>query len=223
MKRKIISAPITDDINLLLSDHRPAVALNLMGLFLFMTGRIATDRVIFWVDGIFGKFACWLNYVNVRRVPGRILVDEMLNCLSNSNLIERVKILGGPSSIEKINYKLGHNLQQIDFPFLSERELLSYDFKQFSERDIVIIAVASPKQEAIADAIFQETGAKCVCAGGAINMLAGEETPAPKWIVWMGIESVFRLHHEPIRRVKRIIWTLPKGLIGMFKVKLFRG
>ena len=223
MKQKTISLPITDDINALLSHPHPVVALNLMGLYLFMTGKMGTDKVIFWVDGIFGRLACRLNNIHVDRIPGRDIVKRLIVFLSKHNKSRRLKILGGPPVIENLSAMVGHSIHQIEFPLLSETELMSFDYSQFSAKDIIIIAVASPKQELIAEAIFSATKAKCICAGGAINMLAGNETPAPRLVVSLGIESLFRLQHEPVRRIKRIVRTLPKGCIGAFRIKLHRG
>ena len=43
-------------------------------------------------------------------------------------------------------------------------------------------------------------------------MLAGNEPPASRLIVSMGIESLFRLQHEPVRRIKRIFRNCPRGV-----------
>ena len=223
MKQKTISLPITDDIITLLSHPHPVVALNLMGLYLFMTGKMGTKKVIFWVDGIFGQLACRLNNIRVERIPGRDIVKRLIVYLSKHNQSRRLKILGGPPVIKNLSAIAGHSVHQIEFPVLSEKDLMSFDYSQFSAKDIIIIAVASPKQELIAESIFMATKAKCICAGGAINMLAGNEPPASRLIVSMGIESLFRLQHEPVRRIKRIFRTLPKGCIGAFRIKLHLG
>ena len=49
------------------------------------------------------------------------------------------------------------------------------DFSNLNAEFIVFIAIASPKQEWLAESIYKKVGAKCYCIGGALNMLEGHE------------------------------------------------
>ena len=76
-----------------------------------------------------------------------------------------MKILGGPPVIKNLSAMAGHSVHQIEFPVLSEKDLMSFDYSQFSAKDIIIIAVASPKQELIAEFIFMATKANVFVLG----------------------------------------------------------
>ena len=86
----------------------------------------------------------------------------------------------------------------------------------------MLIAISSPKQELIAEKLFVEQKIKCFCVGGAVNMLCGNEKVSPVFLQKLGLESLFRLHHEPLRRLKRLLYTLPRGVLGLFVLKFFK-
>ena len=56
------------------------------------------------------------------------------------------------------------------------------DFSELNAEYIVFLAIGSPKQEWIAEIIYQKVGAKCICVGGAVNMLEGREKIVPLFI-----------------------------------------
>lgn len=220
MVPKNISFLVTDRISVFFQDKRPVVALNLMGLYLTAKYNPCHGALIFWVDGIFGSIASYLNKIKVKRIPGRFLVIEVLEYLVKHNQSNKVVVLGGPEKINFLNERVGHEILQVPFPFLGLSELEHFNYQQFKPEQIILIAVASPKQELIAEKIYSQTNAKCFCVGGAVFMLEGFESPAPEIIVRLGLEAVFRLRHDTKRRILRLIRVLPIGLVATFRIKL---
>ena len=211
---------MTDDMELLMSDPRPLVALNLMSLYLFSKNQFKCSEALFWVDGIFGSFACWKNGIHSERVPGRNLVERILAHIVNTGAQQNLVILGGPSETPKIKALVRTEFSSVEFPMLEEKELYKYDYDRFSKQDIILIAIGSPKQEKIASIIYSKIGAKCICCGGAVNMLEGFESSAPLIISKMGLESIYRLKNDTNRRLKRLGMSLFSGTVGLFSIRL---
>ena len=102
---------------------------------------------------------------------------------------------------------------QVCLPWLEcSGEAAQMDFSELNAEYIVFLAIGSPKQEWIAEIIYQKVGAKCICVGGAVNMLEGREKIVPLVFQKCGLEWIYRLFTEPKRRLRRLLSTLPQGI-----------
>jgi len=212
--RENFSIRISDDIEALIVAPEPVVALNLMGLSMLGDNAIDTSKSVFWVDGIMGSLACFFARLRIRRIPGRALLAEVANYIGAKGGGPSVIVLGDCFPTPQLTRMLGFAPVQIELPwFETSEDLKNISLKKISGGSIVFITIASPKQEILAEIIFEKKGAKCFCVGGALNMLEGIERRAPDFVSKVGLEWLYRLSHEPVRRLKRLLSSLPRGFM----------
>ncbi|MGB2463519.1 MAG: WecB/TagA/CpsF family glycosyltransferase [Candidatus Puniceispirillaceae bacterium] len=210
---KPFSIRISDDIAALLAAPEPVVALNLMGLSLLSDKDFNPNNTVFWCDGVLSSLACTLAGISIKRQPGRELLAEALKYLLAYDPERPVAVLGADGPIEEFSRLLKKEPVQVRLPWLvCPSEAAQMDFSKLNAGYIVFLAIGSPKQEWIAEAIYQKVGAKCICVGGAVNMLVGREKIAPLVFQKCGLEWVYRLFTEPKRRLRRLFSTLPQGI-----------
>lgn len=82
---------------------------------------------------------------------------------------------------------------------------------------LVILAVGSPQQEMLADALAARGRARGVglCAGASLEFLLGTRRRAPRWMQRAGLEWAFRLGSEPGRLGRRYLVSGPR-IFGAF-------
>lgn len=78
----------------------------------------------------------------------------------------------------------------------------------------LFLAVGSPQQEMLADALLQRGRARglAFCVGASVNFLTGGEKRAPAALQRIGAEWLYRLLQDPRRLWRRYIWNAPKVL-----------
>ena len=210
---KPFSIKISDNIASLLSASEPVVALNLMGLSLLSDEDFNPENAVFWCDGVMSSLACTLAGISIRRQPGREVLAETLKHLSAFAPDRPVAVVGADGPVKEFSRLLKKEPVQVHLPWLlSPPEAENIDFSKLSSDYIVFLAIASPKQEWIAETIYQKVGAKCFCMGGAVNMLEGREKIVPLFVQKFGLEWIYRLFTEPRRRFRRLLFTLPRGI-----------
>ena len=210
---KPFSIKISDDIAALLGAPEPVVALNLMGFSLLSDKDFNPNSTVFWCDGVLSSLACMLAGISIKRQPGREMLAEALKHLRTFEPERPVAVLGGDGPIEEFSRLLKKEPVQVRLPWLeSSGEAAQLDFSELNAEYIVFLAIGSPKQEWIAEIIYQKVGAKCICVGGAVNMLEGREKIVPLVFQKCGLEWIYRLFTEPKRRLRRLLSTLPQGI-----------
>ncbi len=210
---QLFSIQISDNIAALLSAPEPVVALNLMGLALLSDDNFHPNRSVFWCDGVMAMIACKLARIAIKRKPGRNLLSETLEYLSVHEPQRPIAVLGSEGPSRKLSRLLKKEPLELTLPQLASfEEVEELDFSQLSAEFIIFIAIASPKQEWIAESIYTKVGAKCYCIGGALNMLEGHEKIAPVLLQNLGLEWLFRLFKEPKKRLHRLFSSLPRGV-----------
>jgi len=90
---------------------------------------------------------------------------------------------------------LDDRLTNSSIPYLSN--------SQFPERSVVWIFAGTPKQDEIANFLHRQTGLVTVGVGGALDMLMGRKSEAPKYMTKLYLEWFYRLIQEPKRLWKR--------------------
>lgn len=211
--RQAISLRVSDDAERLLDSSEPVVALNLMGLSLLSSKTFFAAHSVFWVDGVLGAVACRLAGLSIKRKPGRQLLLEVISVIHSRKIEGKVLVLGSSYELPKMTELLGFVPDQADLPWIRDAgDVSDLNLTGLGPEHIVFLAVGSPKQEWVAQAIYSQTGAKCFCVGGAVNMIEGRERIVPRWIQNAGFEWLYRLMSEPKRRMARLFSTLPSGL-----------
>lgn len=81
-----------------------------------------------------------------------------------------------------------------------------------SGADVVWVGLGAPKQERWIAAHAGRIGATLVGVGAAFDFHAGTVRQAPRWMMRLGLEWLFRLAVEPGRLWKRYAWHNPRFL-----------
>jgi len=90
------------------------------------------------------------------------------------------------------------------------------DFKP----DVLFVGMTAPKQEKWAYAHFDELAVGHVCCIGAVfDFYAGTVNRAPKWMISIGMEWLYRLISEPGRMWKRYLIGNTKFIWAVFREK----
>lgn len=91
------------------------------------------------------------------------------------------------------------------------------DAVERSGAKVVILAVGSPQQEFLADALAARGRTRGVglCAGASLEFLLGTRKRAPRWMQRAGLEWAFRLGSEPGRLGRRYLVSGPR-IFGVY-------
>ena len=214
--RRLISIRISDDAQTLMSFPHPVVALNLMGLSLLEAKNIWTEKLVFWPDGFFGSVACFIAGIGVKKVAGRNLIPKIVYHIRTAMADRPVVLLGVDCQNFEFEKMLGKKPMQFSLPWISSfDDIENIYLGDIVPQSIVFICIGSPKQEWLAQVIYEKTGAKCLCFGGAINMLEGREKIAPEFLARVGFEWLYRLFQDPAPKTKRLLTSFPRGVLSL--------
>ena len=82
----------------------------------------------------------------------------------------------------------------------------------------IFVAMGSPRQEIFIDKILNDSNIKIFMGvGGVFDIFAGKLNRAPKWMISLGLEWLYRTIKEPFR-IKRL-GAIPKFLIQVVKYR----
>lgn len=162
-----------------------------------------------------GQAVVWASRVLGRPLPERIAgIDLMLELLRKCE--ERgmsVYILGAE---ERVLAKALGRLRQT-FPrlriagaqhgyFTDQEEVGVAALIRGVAPDVLFVAMSSPRKEELIGRRLPELGARFVMGvGGAIDVIAGEQRRAPRWVQRLGLEWAARLIQEPRRLWRRYL------------------
>lgn len=156
-----------------------------------------------------------LNSVNIKKIAGADLFFyemERLNktggkCFflgSNSETLDRI------TNRAKILYP-GLTLKSYSPPYVDtfseeDNNLMLQEINSFKP-DVLFVGMTAPKQEKWAYQNFDQLEVGHVCNIGAVfDFFAGNIQRAPKWVIKLGLEWLFRLYKEPRRLWRRYIF-----------------
>ena len=95
-------------------------------------------------------------------------------------------------------HSIGVHVDNYLHGYHSDDEILS--FLQSSKTQFTLLGVGSPRQERLAHmACNHGLSTRVIPCGGAIRLLGGAVTRAPKWLQQGGLETLYRLLLEPSR------------------------
>ncbi len=84
--------------------------------------------------------------------------------------------------------------------------------------DVLFVGLGSPKQEVWVHSNLKRLETPvCMCIGGAIDVYSGNIDRAPKWVMKIGMEWLYRAIKEP-KRFKRLL-KIPVFFVKIFTVK----
>lgn len=211
---------ISSNIIKLVNSNKIVSALNGNSLsFLRIFSSFSTD-FIYWVDGIIGSFYLLLSCKYVKRTPGFYLLKNLLS------LEKKLVIISTPLTKRQKSFLPKNNIRFIDAPFFKiDKDYQDFASKNiFTKEEIIVIAIASPKQEILASEIYKLNKNTIFCLGGALNMVIGVENRPPQIISHLGLEWLWRLRHETFRRILRIFrYTkilVPKNILFLMSLEV---
>lgn len=74
-----------------------------------------------------------------------------------------------------------------------------------AEADVVWVGMGTPKQDLLVHRMASEGKAAFVAVGAAFDFIAGAKPQAPRWMMRLGLEWLYRLVSEPRRLWKRYL------------------
>jgi|SRR5579872_2941443 len=175
--------------------------------------RLLDSRIVAKVARSFGLAA-------PRVAPGSDLTELLLDryltpedCITIIGLADRWV----PALIER--YRIG-STAHYDPPRGFERDpatlSAAVEFVLAHPARFVFLAVGSPRQEILADAV-RSTGRATgtgFCIGASLDFLAGARRRAPKWMQRSGLEWLHRLGSDPLHMARRYLLDDP-GIIPL--------
>ena len=198
---------------------------SLSGLNLAFLGYLNSKKIklhahlLSWPDGIF-KNRFYGN--DAPKVSGLNIVNN----LEIPNIIENIYILGSLTENSKNflskkfdNFKLIH----IDLPYGSVENIYKFCPKDFTNKDLIICTLPTPKQEQLSELIIKNNKYyKIICIGGAIAMASGEERSVPPILDILNLEFLWRLRTDTKRRIYRLAYSFYFYLYGELTFKYKR-
>ncbi len=107
-------------------------------------------------------------------------------------------------------------------PLTSEEETLHREMIQASGAKVVFVGLGCPKQEEWMARQQGKLVAVMLGVGAAFNFHSGEVSQAPRWMMNLGLEWLYRLSTEPKRLWKRYLINNP-AFIVLFALQWVRG
>lgn len=179
------------------------VALNMASIKYMRLLYTDSSKIIFWIDGIFGSIVS-----GYKKTPGRSIISNLV--LPNN--IQNIYLCGNDSEMQKIflKKKFDKSIKIIKIPFIDDYKDIKKIKDEYENNSIILINIATPKQEILAKRILQHNQNKKLfifCLGGGIAMASGEEITGPKIIYNLRLEWLWRLRFNTSVRLKRLLVT----------------
>ncbi|MDD4727860.1 MAG: WecB/TagA/CpsF family glycosyltransferase [Dysgonamonadaceae bacterium] len=166
----------------------------------------------------------------IKKIAGDDLFHYQMNKLNNSG--GKCFFLGSTdNTLKKITERAAidyPNVQVFNYspPYRSEfsdEETLAM-VEQVNEKapDVLFVGMTAPKQEKWAYQNFEQLNAGNICCIGAVfDFYAGTSKRAPKWMIKIGLEWLYRLISNPKRMWRRYLIGNAKFIATVFKEKFF--
>ena len=174
-------------------------ALNLAFIGYFSKNKIKLNENFYlWPDGITAKLFGFKE-----KIPGRKLIGNIKLNLEN---IENVVLLGNSSNNINnfLEYKFKKKIINVNLPISDTSELIQ-KLPKIIKENLYIVTLPTPKQEIIAAHISKNNKFfKVICIGGGLEIASGDIEPCPAIFEKLGLESLWRLRTDFIRRLIRL-------------------
>ena len=190
------------------------------------------DSNILLPDGISVVLAVkWLTRQRLKKIAGEDLFFYEMERLQKSGgkcffLGSSEDVLAKIQARAKIEF---HNIQiQIFSPpfkqeFTAEENSAMVEKINRFQPDVLFIGMTAPKQEKWAWQQFNQLQAGHICCIGAVfDFYAGTIKRAPKWIIRMGLEWLYRLIKEPQRMWRRYLIGNAIFIWGVIREKVIK-
>ena len=160
----------------------------------------------------------------IRRTAGSDLLPELINYCSKNDL--RLAIVGGHKNypekfsrvLSKKNMNCVHKIFDVRFSSESSKidTVFVSDLRKF-EPDVLVICLGFPKQEYLGLALRGDLKVPILCLGAALDFMVFPKLRAPKMFIFLKLEWLWRLLHEPKRLFKRYYFDALGGLPSLVR------
>ena len=197
-------------------------ALNLAFISYNEKYNLRTHNYLFWNDGIFSNF---LN--NKKKVPGRELIKKIIRKVNKEKIFNKIYFFGNLNFNSKkwLQDNLNRKYVHKKLPYANIKVISSISKKtKFEKKSLIILTIPTPKQEIVANEILKKYPTSLIiCAGGALNIISGEERQVPNIMSHFYLEWLWRLKFDTKRRLKRLTETslIFLKIILLKKINLF--
>jgi len=192
------------------------VALNLAFIAFFKSKKIKlSGRIFLWADGIFSKF-----YNFKKKIPGAVLIKKIIL----SNKIDKIVVLGDSSKKirEFLFKKFKKEIIHHQLPYASLKEIIKR-IPIINKNNLYLITLPTPKQENVASYIIKNNFYyKIICIGGGLKIAAGDIQDCPNIIREFGLEFIWRLKTDSIRRLSRLFFSIILFIINFRSIYRIR-
>ncbi len=198
MKKKIKLVSDLNKINM--KKNFVFVALNLSFISFFCRGTIKLyDDIHLWCDGIMGKILYGYD-----KIAGSNLIK-----LFYKYKYSKILVVGNCNNkqIEFLKKKFKTKVECLKIPKIRLKEVKDY-IPVTNRNTLILITLPTPKQEVLAYEISKiNSNYKIICIGGGLDIATGIIKSCPKLICDLGLEFLWRLRTDTIRRLNRLIYT----------------
>ena len=210
MKKKKLTL-VTNFDNLNLNTNFIFSAFNLAFIAYFFLGFIKPSKnFLLWCDGIIGKL-----FSNSKKIPGH----QFINFFFNYKFTEII-VMGNYSKLQN-NYlkkKFKTKLKFIKLPIISKFNIKKFALKH-KKNALILITIPTPKQEMLAMEIRKKNKHyKIICIGGGLSIASGEIKKCPKFLEIFGLEFIWRLNTDTLRRIHRLTYTFMILILNISKI-----
>ena len=177
---------------------------------------------VVWAEG-------FLNKRKIKKIAGAdIFKHEMqrLNTVSGSCfflgsseiVLSKIKQI---AALEYPNVKIATHSPPYRFQFTTKDTQKMLDAINTFGPEVLFIGMTAPKQEIWAHQNFKKIQAKRVISVGAVfDFYAKTVKRAPQWMIFLGLEWMYRLLKEPKRMWRRYLIGNVKFLVEIFRTKI---
>lgn len=167
-----------------------------------------------------------LGYAVPERVAGIDLVQKI--CARAPREGWKIYLLGAaPGVAEEAAQQLrrtcpGIEICGIQHGYFQNAELPDIiEAMQETAPHIVFVGLGAPKQELWIKEHGPQLGKPvCIGVGGSLDVIAGQKKRAPRWMIRVNLEWLYRLYSEPSRWRRQLV--LPKFVLLILKKKIYQ-
>lgn len=210
-------------VNFIQARHESGLVISALNLFMLSFLRHHPEfpkDAVFWCDGLMGKLYMKLKGCFTRRIRG----VEMLKAVLVANKGRSACVLGSCSDLAwKALEQRGVEVAQ--HYSLDSLNLDTFDFNSISlSSDFVLVTLPSPKQELLSLKLAKQhanSNKHFYCIGGALNMLSNPGLDCPQFLHLLGLEFIFRLRTDTLRRINRLIQSFLGALRNISRLEKY--
>ncbi|MCU7975885.1 WecB/TagA/CpsF family glycosyltransferase [Shewanella sp. SW36] len=180
-----------------------------------LMGLLSFDNVTGYVDGVGAQFYLRKYGVNFNKIPGCELWLSLLEQRSNKNC--SIAVIGASSNVNDKTVRLLREqfpMHSVDYyidgySFVEDElvdEIASHNF------DYIFISLGQPKQEFLGMKFAKvNPNAIILGLGGSFDVYCGSVKRAPKFMIYMNLEWLYRIASQP-KRIPKLIRAFLKAV-----------